>query len=150
PAGGPDVEARRRTWFDDRGLVIAGPSDDRARGADRHLPFYAGAMHYWRVEPARWPACLRQLHALGLTLVETCVPWRSHEPAAGHKTWDRERDLARFLDAAHAEGLAVVLRPGPRAGGALTSFGIPDHVLGEPSCQARSASGSPVWMPSPP
>jgi beta-galactosidase len=150
------VEARRRTWFDDHGLVIAGydradPRDaTRAPSLDRRLAFYAGAMHYWRVEPARWARCLRAIHDLGLTIVETYVPWRVHEPAAGQLGWQRERDLARFLDAAHAEGLAVVLRPGPHVNAELTSFGIPDHVVADPACQARSASGAPVWMPSPP
>ena len=24
----------------------------------QHLPFYAGAMHYWRVDPRRWAPCL--------------------------------------------------------------------------------------------
>lgn len=140
------MEAHRRTWFDDRGLVVAGARGEAARG----LAFYAGAMHYWRVEPARWAACLRQIHALGLTLVETYVPWRVHEPATGRWAWDRERDLARFLDAAHAAGLGVVLRPGPHVNAELTSFGMPDHVLGDRACQALSAQGSPVWMPSPP
>jgi len=138
------VEARRRTWFDDRGLVVA-----TADGQER-LPFYAGAMHYWRVPPARWAACLRAMHELGLTIVETYVPWRVHEPAAGQHVWHGERDLARFLEAAHAAGLAVVLRPGPHINAELTSFGMPDHVLAEPACQARGASGAPVWMPSPP
>jgi beta-galactosidase len=27
---------------------------------------------------------------------------------------------------------------------------MPDHVLGDPACQARTAGGAPVWMPSPP
>ena len=140
------MEARRRTWFDERGLVIAG-----ARGAaDAWLPFYAGAMHYWRVEPARWAACLGAMRDLGLAIVETYVPWRVHEPAPGQRAWDRERDLARFLAAAHAAGLAVVLRPGPHINAELTSFGMPDHVLGDPACQARTASGTPVWLPSPP
>jgi beta-galactosidase len=114
------------------------------------LPFYAGAMHYWRVEPARWARCLRTMADLGLTIVETYVPWRVHEPRAGHLVWDRERDLARFLEAAHDAGLAVVLRPGPHVNAELTSFGMPDHVLAEPACQALGATGSPVWMPSPP
>jgi len=107
-------------------------------------------MHYWRVEPARWAACLRAMHELGLTIVETYVPWRVHEPAAGKHAWDRERDLARFLEAAHAAGLAVVLRPGPHVNAELTSFGMPDHVLADPACQALGAHGAPVWMPSPP
>jgi len=141
------VEARRRSWFDDRGLVIAG-----AAGApsERRLAFYAGAMHYWRVPPARWTVCLRALHDLGLTIVETYVPWRVHEPSPGVYRWDRERDLARFIELARAEGLAVVLRPGPHVNAELTAFGMPDHVLADPACQAVASHGGPVWLPTPP
>lgn len=138
------MEARRRTWFDDRGLVIAGAS------RERHLPIYAGAMHYWRVEPARWAACLREIHAAGLTLVETYVPWRVHEPEAGRHDFTGPNDLARFLELAAAAGLHVILRPGPHVNAELTSFGFPDHVIGDPAVQARTARGTPVWMPSPP
>jgi beta-galactosidase len=135
------VEARRRTWFDDRGLVL---------GNGRALPFYAGAMHYWRVPPAQWAPCLRAMHSLGLTIVETYVPWRVHEPTAGTRAWTGERDLARFLEAAWAAGLSVVLRPGPHVNAELTSFGLPDWVLADPPCQARTAHGSPAWLPAPP
>ena len=90
------MEARRRTWFDARGLVIA------ADGGERHLPFYAGALHYWRVPPIRWGASLRALHSLGLTCVETYVPWRVHVPESGSAGWSGERDLGRFLEAARA------------------------------------------------
>jgi len=145
------VEARRRSWFDDRGLVIAGPAGaTEPTAAGRQLAFYAGAMHYWRVEPARWSRCLGAMHDLGLTAVETYVPWRVHEPVAGALDWEDERDLARFLETAASAGLAVVLRPGPHVNAELTSFGIPDDVLGDPACQARGASGAPVWMPAPP
>ncbi len=138
------MEARRRTWFDDRGLVIDRP------GGPRRLPFYAGAMHYWRVDPRRWASCLAQLHALGLTIVETYVPWRVHEPAPGARSWTGAHDLARFLELAHAAGLAVVLRPGPHVNAELTCFGMPDHVVGDPAVQARTGRGTPAWMPSPP
>jgi beta-galactosidase len=147
------MEAPRRTWFDDRGLVIAqmDPRDaTRGGGNGPALPFYAGAMHYWRVPAARWAGCLATMRALGLTIVETYVPWRVHEPGAGRYAWDGARDLGRFLEAARAAGLAVVLRPGPHVNAELTSFGMPDHVLAEPAVQARTASGSPVWMPTPP
>ena len=60
------MEAREQTRFDERGLVVG----------SRRVPFYAGAMHYWRVPPARWAACLKQMHAIGFTCVETYVPWR--------------------------------------------------------------------------
>jgi beta-galactosidase len=135
------VEARRRTWFDDRGLKLEN---------GRSLPFYAGAMHYWRVDPSVWATCLRAMHALGLTLVETYVPWRVHDPQGGKHVWTGQRDLGRFLEAAWAAGLSVVLRPGPHVNAELTSFGFPDWVLADPQCQARTAQGSPAWLPVPP
>lgn len=133
----------RRTWFDERGLVVGG----------RALPFYSGAMHYWRVPPDRWRACLAQIHAAGLTLVETYVPWRVHETKHAHFDWSGRRgelDLPRFLDEARAAGLSVVLRPGPHVNAELTAFGFPDHVLDDEHCLARTARGTPAWMPSPP
>ena len=107
-------------------------------------------MHYWRVAPARWATCLRAIHSLGLTIVETYVPWRVHEPTRGELGWTGERDLGRFLDAARAAGLSVVLRPGPPIKAQLTSLGLPDWVLAEPACQARTSRGTPAWMPAPP
>ena len=148
------MEARRRTWFDERGLVIGDPirpgDPGRPGEVGRRLPFYAGAMHYWRVEPERWGACLARLHGLGLTVVETYVPWRVHEPAPGQRAWTGPNDLARFLRLAQAAGLSVVLRPGPHVNAELTCFGMPDHVVEDPEVQARTARGTPVWMPSPP
>jgi beta-galactosidase len=135
------VEARRRTWFDERGLVVAG---------GRQLPFYAAAMHYWRVPAIRWGASLRALHTLGVTCVETYVPWREHEPEAGTQRWSGQHDLARFLEAARSAGLAVVLRPGPNINAELTSFGIPDWVLADADVQARTSQGTPAWLPAPP
>src|SRR5579883_3112455 len=113
--------------FDTRGIVVG----------DRTIPFYAGAMHYWRVPRAEWAACLRAVHDLGLTIVETYVPWRVHEPSPGRFDWRDNRDLPAFIAAAQSAGLAVVLRPGPHINAELTSFGMPDWVLADPACQAR-------------
>lgn len=134
-----------RSRWDDRGLVVA-----TADGGERALPFYAGAMHYWRVPRARWGACLRAIHAQGLTVVESYVPWRVHERAPGDYDWRGDRDLAAFVGEARAAGLAVVLRPGPHVNAELTSFGFPDHVLADPDVRAVSARNTPVWMPTPP
>jgi beta-galactosidase len=134
------VEARRRTWFDERGIA----------DATRTLPFFGGAMHYWRVPRARWAACLAAMHDQGFTIVETPVPWRVHERQAGALDWTGDCDLAAFLDAAKAAGLAVVLRLGPSVNAELTSFGIPDWVLANPACQARTAHDTPAWVPAPP
>jgi beta-galactosidase len=93
---------------------------------------------------------LRGLHASGFTLVETSVPWRVHEPEAGEALWSGDGDLAKFLETARAAGLSVVLRVGPAIDATLTSFGLPDWVLAEPACQARTVHGTPAWMPLPP
>jgi beta-galactosidase len=134
------VETRQQTRFVDRGLAIG----------DRTVPFYSAAMHYWRVEPGRWAACLKTLHAQGLTCVETYVPWRVHEVEPGRFEWSGIADLPRFLTLARAEGLHVVLRPGPHVNAELTCFGMPDFVVADPPCQARTGRGTPAWLPSPP
>jgi beta-galactosidase len=133
------VEARR-TAFDDRGLTVD----------DARVPVYSGAMHYWRVPVASWAPCLRAIHDLGLTMVETYVPWRVHEPEKGERAWNDERDLGRFLREARAAGLRVMLRPGPHINAELTSFGMPDWLLADPACQARTARGTPAWLPAAP
>lgn len=138
------MEARQRTWFDERGLVIA------VDGGTRALPFYAGTVHYWRIPPVRWGAALRALHASGLTLVETFVPWRVHAPESGTHVWTGERDLARFLDAARAAGLSVVLRIGPQANAELPNLGLPDWVVADEAVQARTAQDTVAWLPLPP
>lgn len=141
------MERHRLTYFDERGLVVAAHA---ASAEPRRIPVYAGAMHYWRVPRAQWAVCLRAMHAQGLTLVESYVPWRVHEPAPGAYDWSGDRDLRAFVHAASAAGLSVVLRLGPHVNAELTSFGIPDHVLADESCQARTSRGTPAWMPAPP
>jgi beta-galactosidase len=128
----------KQTWFDEHGIA----------DGKRTLPFFAGAMHYWRVPRARWPLCLRAMHDQGFTNVETYVPWRVHQPVPDEPpVLD---DLVAFLEAAQAAGVSVVLRPGPHVNAELTSFGIPDWVLGEAACQARTAHDTPAWLPIPP
>jgi beta-galactosidase len=107
-------------------------------------------MHYWRVDPANWKACLRAMHSLGFTAVESYVPWREHEPDEGAYRWTGQHDLRRFVETAGAAGLAVILRPGPHCNAELTAFGMPDFVIADDDVQARTARGTPVWMPSPP
>ncbi len=111
---------------------------------------YAGAMHYWRVPRARWAACLRAMHATGFTAVSTPVPWRIHEPEPGEAAWNEERDLAAFIEAARAAGLAVVLRVNPSVNAELPGWGVPDWVLEQPAVQAQTSRGTPAWLPVPP
>lgn len=133
------MAARHSEWHAE-GLIVDGI----------RIPFYCGAMHYWRVPRARWAACLAEMHALGFTCVETYVPWRVHVPEEDAPDWTGDQDLAAFLIAVRASGLYAVIRPGPHVNAELTSFGIPDWVLADPDVQAKTSRGTPAWLPVPP
>ncbi|MBE7450837.1 MAG: beta-galactosidase [Kofleriaceae bacterium] len=143
------MEARRRTWFDDRGLVLA-PAPGDAAATPRRLPFLGAAVHYWRTPRALWRRALDELAALGVTLVESYVPWSVHERGPGVHDWRGDRDLGVWLDEVAAAGLVAALRPGPHINAELTGFGFPDRIVRDPDIQARAAHGGPVWLPAPP
>lgn len=141
----------RRTWFDERGLVLDEGADGGAdASSSRRLDLFLGSLHYWRTPPASRQRCLAALRALGCTAVETPVPWHVHETAAGRFEWKAERDLARFLELCREEDLAAVLRVGPCVGAELNGLGFPDDVLHDAELSARTAHGSPAWLPAPP
>ena len=114
------------------------------------VPLIAGSVHYWRLDPAEWRACLIATKALGARLIDVYVPWNVHELAPGKLELGRndpQRDVAAFLRLCHELGLLAILRPGPHINAELTHFGIPERILWDPACQARSAGGNPVMLP---
>ncbi len=118
-----------------------------------HLPPRSGALHYWRLPRKDWEPALRGLLGLGFTAVETYIPWSVHEVSAGQFDFgelDRRKDVGAFLDLAHTLGLSAIVRPGPHINAELTHFGIPERVLLDPLCQARSPRGNPVMLYFPP
>ncbi len=130
----------------------------RLRGAALRLgreeiPLLSGAVHYWRLEPTHWLPALRSLREMGLPLVETYVPWGEHERAPGEFDFgegDPRLDVRRFLEMAAEEGLRAIVRPGPCINAESTHFGIPERVVFDPACQARSPRQRPVLQPFPP
>jgi beta-galactosidase len=114
------------------------------------LPLWAGAMHYWRHPPGEWGACLEAMRAMGLRLVDIYVPWGVHETAPGVYDFgehDPSLDVAAFLELAHEIGLRCVMRPGPHINAELTFFGLPERIVWDESCQARTPGGHPVVLP---
>ena len=112
---------------------------------DEIVPLRAGAMHYWRHPPDEWGAGLDAIRALGFRLVDTYVPWGEHENAEGQVDFgerDPRLDVARFLRMAHERALKVILRPGPHINAELTYFGIPERIVWDRACQARTSRGS--------
>lgn len=105
-------------------------------------------MHYWRLDRADWGACLEAMKQLGLSIVDTPIPWGVHERHAGRYDWSKERDLAAFLDQVGRAGMYAMIRPGPCVGGELAHAGLPARVLARRECLALNAAGVPVWLPA--
>ncbi|NRQ36193.1 beta-galactosidase [Nonomuraea sp. NN258] len=95
-------------------------------GADFRV--LSGAMHYFRVRPDQWRHRLAMLRAMGLNTVETYVPWNLHEPRRGE--FQRMNELGAFLDAAAAEGLLAIVRPGPYICAEWDNGGLPSWLTG--------------------
>ncbi len=120
---------------------------------EREHPLYGGAMHYWRLDRDAWAPGLKQLRDLGLSMVETYVPWQVHEIAPGEHDFgerDPKKDVGAFLDLAHELSLLVCVRPGPHINAEMTYFGLPERVIFDRACPARSPRQSPVLQPFPP
>ncbi|MDC0740079.1 beta-galactosidase [Polyangium mundeleinium] len=114
------------------------------------VPLLAGSVHYWRLDPNEWRACLEAVKAMGLRLVDTYIPWAVHEVAPGKLELgasDPQRDITRFCRIAEELGLYVIARPGPHINAELTYFGLPERIVWDPACQARSPDQNPVMLP---
>jgi beta-galactosidase len=114
------------------------------------VPMWAGAMHYWRHAPEDWGACLDAMKAMGLRLVDTYVPWGVHETAQGVFDFGERfgrLDVARFVRLCGEKEMHVIARPGPHINAELTYFGLPERVVWDRECQARTPRDNPVILP---
>lgn len=111
---------------------------------------FAGEVHYFRLAPERWGACLRALVELGFAAVDIPVPWSLHAPTRGAPSWDDQLDLRRFVELAAEIGLEVIIRPGPHLGRELPGIGFPSWVTEDPSMRAHTVRDTPALWPFPP
>jgi beta-galactosidase len=114
------------------------------------VPLHAGAVHYWRLERASWRPALEETKKLGVRIVDTYVPWGVHETEPGKADFgqiDPRLDVVAFLRIVQELGLWAIVRPGPHINAELTFFGIPERIVWDPACQARSPGGNPVVLP---
>lgn len=119
----------------------------------REVPLISGSVHYWRLDPREWLAALSALQSMGVEIVDVYLPWGVHEQTDGRLDFgmrDPRLDAVRFLQIAHSLGLLAIVRPGPHINAELTFFGIPERVIWNRDCQARSPRGMPVVLPVPP
>ncbi|MFI8459508.1 glycoside hydrolase family 35 protein [Kitasatospora sp. NPDC085464] len=113
-------------------------AEDGFRLDDRPFRIISGGLHYFRVHPEQWADRLHKARLLGLNTVETYVAWNLHAPRPGEFRLDAGLDLPRFLDLAAAEGLHVLLRPGPYICAEWEGGGLPSWLLAEDGIELRS------------
>ncbi len=123
------------------------------RLGDREVPLISGSVHYFRLDPKEWLAALTAVQSLGIDIVDLYLPWGVHEQVDGSFDFgvkDPRLDVVRFLKQVKNLGMLAIVRPGPHINAELTFFGIPERVIWNADCQARSPRGKPVVLPVPP
>ncbi|MFD3947897.1 beta-galactosidase family protein [Streptomyces sp. NPDC058579] len=103
----------------------------------RPVRLLSGALHYFRVHEEQWGHRLEMLRAMGLTCVETYVPWNLYEPEPGR--YGDVAALGRFLDAVAAAGMWAIVRPGPYICAEWENGGLPHWLTGPLGRRVRSA-----------
>jgi len=88
-----------------------------------------GEMHFARVPREYWRHRLQAIKAMGLNTVCAYLFWNYHEWREGKFDWRGQRDAAEFCRLAQAEGLWVILRPGPYACAEWEMGGLPWWLL---------------------
>jgi beta-galactosidase len=76
---------------------------------------------------------------MGLNTLCTYVFWNLHEPQPGQFDFTGNLDLAEYIRTAQAEGLYVLLRPGPYICTEWDFGGLPSWLLHTPDIKVRSA-----------
>jgi beta-galactosidase len=113
-----------------------GPNDFLLDG--QPFQIRCGELHAPRVPPEYWQHRLRMVKAMGLNTVCAYLFWNMHEPRPGQFNWSGDADVAAFCRAAQAEGLWVILRPGPYACAEWEMGGLPWWLLKHEDIQLRT------------
>jgi beta-galactosidase len=95
-------------------------------------------MHPARIPAEYWAHRIRMAKALGCNSIAAYLFWNYHETAEG--TFDfttGNRDVARFIRLVQAEGMWVLLRPGPYVCAEWDFGGIPTYLLRFPDLKVR-------------
>ena len=128
-AQAPSTPARRHTFK-------LGAVDFLLDGAP--LQIASCELHPARIPPEYWAHRIRMAKALGCNAIAAYVFWNFHERTEGVFDFTTpDHDLARFLRLVEAEGLWVLLRPGPYVCAEWDFGGIPPYLLRVPDLKVR-------------
>ncbi|GAA5196410.1 hypothetical protein GCM10023322_65290 [Rugosimonospora acidiphila] len=108
----------------------------------------SGEMHPARIPVEYWRHRIRMAKAMGMNTVSAYVMWNYLEQRPGVFDFHSERrDIEKFVRLCQAEGMWVLLRPGPYVCGEWDLGGIPPYLLADPDAQLRVDSATyPKYM----
>jgi beta-galactosidase len=108
------------------------------------MRIYGGEMHYARIPRQYWQHRIQMAKAMGCNTLSIYVFWNYHETAPGVWDWTTEsRDLRAFVETARAEGMYIVLRPGPYTCAEWEFGGFPYWMVG-----MKLRSNDPAFLDS--
>src|SRR6185436_1880162 len=85
-----------------------------------------------------WRDRLHKARMMGLNTISTYVFWNYHEAEPGTFDFTGQRDVAAFIRAAAAEGLHVIVRPGPYVCAEWELGGYPGWLFADSTITLRS------------
>lgn len=103
-----------------------------------------GEMHFARAPREYWSHRLKMCRAMGLNAVCAYLYWNQHEPVEGKFDFTGQNDVAEFCRLAQAEGLLVILRPGPYSCAEWDFGGFPWWLLKHADIKVRTQD--PVFL----
>lgn len=86
-------------------------------------------LHYPRIPREYWDHRIKMCKALGMNTVCLYVFWNVHESEPGKFDFTGQNDLAEFVRLCRANGMYVILRPGPYVCAEWEMGGLPWWLL---------------------
>lgn len=98
----------------------------------------SGEMHPARIPKEYWKQRIQMAKAMGCNTIAAYVFWNYHEQEEGKFDFTSEnRDIAEFVKLVQAEGMWVLLRPGPYVCAEWEFGGLPPYLLRIPDIKVR-------------
>ena len=97
----------------------------------------AAELHYPRIPKEYWDHRIKLTKALGINTVCLYTFWNAHEPVEGEFDFSGQNDIREFIKLCEANGMNVILRPGPYVCAEWEMGGLPWWLLKKKDIRLR-------------